>query len=74
VRLAGGYSNRSHQGKVLVTRSVTGQTLRVKDVEGIAPGDMIWVPERPDKTLWENLQTLITVAAQVATVVIAVRR
>lgn len=74
VRLAGGYSNRSNQGKVLVTRSVTGQTLRVQDVEGIAPGDMIWVPERPDKTLWENLQTLITVAAQLATVIIAVRK
>jgi protein involved in polysaccharide export with SLBB domain len=74
VHLAGGYSNRAAPGKVLITRTVTGQTLRAKDVQEIAPGDMIWVPERPDKTLWENLQTLITVAAQVATVVIAVRR
>ncbi|HYM80035.1 MAG TPA: SLBB domain-containing protein [Candidatus Limnocylindria bacterium] len=74
VRLAGGFANRAAPGKVLITRTVTGQTLRVQDVQAIAPGDMIWVPERPDKTFWENFQTLVTVAAQVATVIIAVRR
>jgi hypothetical protein len=34
---------------------------------------MIWVPERSDVTTWQHLQTLITVAAQVATLVIVVR-
>jgi hypothetical protein len=35
---------------------------------------MIWVPEKPEVTLWQNLQIVIAVAAQVATVIIAVRR
>ncbi len=74
VRLAGGYSERAAHGKVRVTRSVTGQSLRARDVQAVAPGDLIWVPERPDVTVWQHLQTLIAVAAQVATVIIAVRR
>ncbi len=74
VHLAGGYSNRAARSKVLITRAITAQTLRAHDVTVISPGDMIWVPERPEQTIWQNLQILITVAAQVATVVIAVRR
>jgi protein involved in polysaccharide export with SLBB domain len=74
IELAGGFSDRAAGSKVRVTRAITGQSLRAKDVPSIAPGDLIWVPERPDVTFWQHLQTLITVAAQVATVVIAVRR
>lgn len=74
IKLAGGFSNRAAGSKVRITRAVTGQSLRARDVQEVAPGDLIWVPERPDATLWQHLQTLVTVAAQVATVVIAVRR
>jgi len=72
VRLAGGYTKRADRGKMLVTRSVSGQTLPLRDVEAIAPGDMVWVPTRPDRTFWDHMQTFITVAAQLATVYIAV--
>ncbi|MEK7330794.1 MAG: SLBB domain-containing protein, partial [Candidatus Eisenbacteria bacterium] len=74
ISLAGGYSERAARGKVRVTRSVTGQSLRARDVQAVAPGDLIWVPERPDVTVWQHLKTLITVAAQVATLIIVVRR
>ncbi len=74
VHLAGGFSQRAAESKVLVTRRVTGQTLRARDVDQVSPGDMIWVPERPEITVWQGLQTLITVAAQLAAVIIAVRR
>jgi protein involved in polysaccharide export with SLBB domain len=74
VTLAGGFSNRAARSKVRITRTVTGQTLLARDVGEIAPGDLIWVPERPDVTTWQHLQTLIAVAAQVATLIIAVRR
>jgi protein involved in polysaccharide export with SLBB domain len=73
IKLAGGYAQRADFSKVRITRSVTGQSLRARDVQAIAPGDLIWVPEKPDVTLWDHMQTLITVAAQVATIVIAVR-
>ncbi len=74
VRLAGGYSGRAARGKVRITRAITGQSLPAGDVPAVAPGDLIWVPERPDMTVWQHVQILITVAAQVATVIIAVRR
>jgi protein involved in polysaccharide export with SLBB domain len=73
IKLAGGYTNRADGRKMLVTRSATGQTLPVKDVIELSPGDMIWVPERPDRTFWQHAQTFIAVAAQLATVIIAVR-
>jgi len=73
VRLAGGLSNRAASGKIVVQRAITGQTLPARDVPALVPGDLIWVPLRPERTLWQNIGTLIAVAAQVATVVIAVR-
>ena len=74
VENAGGFSAHAARSQTLVTRAVTGQTLPAREVGSITPGDLIWVPERPDRTIWQNVGTLITVAAQVATVVIAVRR
>lgn len=74
IRIAGGFSARAAKGQLRVTRSVTGQTLRSRDVQSIEPGDQIWVPERGDSTVWHDFQQLILVAAQVATVIIAVRR
>jgi polysaccharide export outer membrane protein len=73
IDLAGGLSERAEGTKVRVTRSVTGQSLRARDVQAIAPGDLIWVPERPDITFWQHMTELIAVTAQVATIVIAVR-
>jgi protein involved in polysaccharide export with SLBB domain len=74
VKAAGGYSGRAKIGHTLITRAVTGQTLPANEVANIEPGDMIWVPERSDRTIWQELAILITVAAQVATIYIAFRR
>lgn len=71
---AGGFSARSAGNRTLITRAVTGQTLPAREVSSIEPGDMIWVPERPDRSIWQNIGTLIAVSAQVATLIIAVRR
>jgi protein involved in polysaccharide export with SLBB domain len=74
IELGGGFSERADRGKVRITGSATGQSLRARDVQTVAPGDLIWIPERPDVTLWQRLQTLLAVAAQVATVIVVVRR
>lgn len=74
VRLAGGYTDRAARSRVRVTRAVNGQSVHERDVEELAPGDFVWVPERPDQSTWDQVRDLITVAAQVATIVIAVRR
>jgi len=73
IRNAGGFSDRAWTSKVRVTRSVTGQTLLARDVQHLNPGDFVWVPEKPDVTIWDHTTTLLTALAQVATVVIAIR-
>jgi len=72
VREAGGYTNRAWRGKIRVTRSVSGQTLPAKNVESLGPGDFIWVPEKPDVTVWQQAKEVITAVASIATIVIAI--
>ena len=74
VNLAGGFSERALRGKVRIKRAVTGQTILAKDVPALEPGDLIWVPERGESSTWQNTQSLLLVLAQIATVLVAVRR
>ncbi len=74
IRLAGGFSQRAARARVMVMRSVTGQALPARDLKRIDSGDLIWVPDRPDRTLWQNTQTFIAFAASVATIIFVVRR
>ena len=74
VRLSGGFSERASRGKIRVKRAVTGQTILARDVASLEPGDLIWVPERGETAGWQNLQTTLLVLAQIATVIVAVRR
>lgn len=74
IRLAGGFNVHGARSRVRVTRAVNGQSVHARDAGDIAPGDFIWVPERPDKTTWDYFKDLVTISAQVATVIIAVRR
>jgi protein involved in polysaccharide export with SLBB domain len=72
IREAGGFTDRAWRGKVRVTRAVTGQTLPARNVRALDPGDFVWVPERPDRTAWEQMTMVLTALAQVATIVIAI--
>lgn len=74
VNLAGGFSERALRGKVRIKRAVTGQTILARDVPALEPGDLIWVPERGESSTWQNTQSLLLVLAQIATVLVAVRR
>jgi polysaccharide export outer membrane protein len=69
----GGFTDRAWRGKVRVTRAVTGQTLLARNVKTLDPGDFVWVPERPDITVWQQAKEVLTALATVATIVIAIR-
>jgi protein involved in polysaccharide export with SLBB domain len=73
VRQAGGYTNRAWRGKVRVTRAVSGQTLLARDVRVLDPGDFVWVPEKPDLTIWQQAKDVLSALGIVATIVIAIR-
>ena len=74
VELAGGYSKLAARGKVLITRAVTGQTLRARDVPSVSPADLIWVPERKTVDFWGIFREGLAVAGQIAVIVVATRR
>lgn len=73
IRQAGGFTDRAWRSRIRVTRAVTGQTLPARNVSSLDPGDFVWIPERPDRTSWENARDLLTALGQVATVIIAIR-
>ncbi len=73
VRQAGGYTDRAWRGKVRVTRAVTGQTLLARNVHTLDPGDFVWVPEKPDVTVWQQAKEVLLAVTSVATIVIAIR-
>ena len=52
---------------------MTGQTLLARNVRTLDPGDFVWVPEKPDVTVWQQSREVLTALAQIATVIIAIR-
>ncbi len=74
VELAGGFTDRAAISAVRVSRSGTGQVIKATSASAIQPGDFIWAPERRDVDLWQVFRDVVTVAAQVAVIVLAVRR
>lgn len=73
VEQAGGYTRRASSGQARVTRSANGQGLPARDVAEISPGDQLWIPEKTDTSAWYYLSQALIVAAQLATVWLAVR-
>jgi polysaccharide export outer membrane protein len=73
IRQSGGFTDRAWQGKVRVTRAVSGQTLLARNVTTLDPGDFVWVPEKPDVTVWQQARDVLTALASVATIIIAIR-
>lgn len=74
VEAAGGYSARAARTQVRLTRASDQKTVRIADAGEVAPGDFVWVPERPDVSPWSYLRDALVIGAQVATLVIAIRK
>jgi protein involved in polysaccharide export with SLBB domain len=73
IEQAGGYTQRASIGQARVTRAANGQGMLARDVGTISPGDQLWIPEKSDATFWKYFTDALVVAAQLATVWLAVR-
>ena len=71
IELAGGTTKRAARGKILVTKAVTGQTVPARNVQDVAPGDLIWVPEKRDRDYWLIFRDIMIVAGQIAVIIVA---
>ena len=73
IDLAGGFTDRAAIGAVRVSRAGTGQVVKVGSAKTIQPGDFMWVPERHDLDSWGLFKDIVTIAAQLSVIVLAVR-
>lgn len=74
VKLAGGFTSRAARGGVRVSRAGTGHLVPARSVRDLKPGDTVWVPEARETDYWTLVRDIISLAAQVAVVIVAVRR
>jgi protein involved in polysaccharide export with SLBB domain len=67
---AGGYHWNARKSRVRVIKGSTGQWLKPSKVRRIEPGDIIWVPEKPERDYWELFKDFVRISAEIATVVL----
>lgn len=70
---AGGVTWDGNRRKTKVIKA-TGEILDDEDVKELLPGDIIWVPRKPDRDWWKIARELMTALAQAATVYLVVDR
>jgi protein involved in polysaccharide export with SLBB domain len=73
VELAGGFGWRADDGETRIIKARSGDTfLASSDDYVLEPGDQIFVPEEPQGDFWEGFTQVVTVAAQLLTIVAVV--
>lgn len=66
---AGGFGWQASD-EVVVIQARTGERRKAEDVTHLEPGDRIWIKERPERNYWGIFNESMSVAGQVATVML----
>jgi len=53
IKRAGGYAWNADKGKMRVIKGDTGLWLHPREVKRLEPGDVIFIPEKPERDWWE---------------------
>ncbi len=69
---AGGKNAAGWKGRAVVLKARNGSQIRYSDRVSIDPGDVIFVPQRPRTTGWDRFKDVVTVVAQLATIVLVI--
>lgn len=73
IELAGGFSWRAIENDVRVIKSESGEWIEADEVDSLAPGDIIWIPEDPPAPpFWETFKDVLSITGQLATVITAI--
>lgn len=70
---AGGYAKLADKGQTRVTRGNHGDVAFADDVEEVAPGDLLWVPERPPTSFWQTVRDVSGLVTSALTVYLLIR-
>lgn len=69
---AGGFSYGASRGRIRVIKGATGERRRARFAGALEPGDVVWVPEKPETDWLEFLKEIASLASAVATVYLVV--
>jgi protein involved in polysaccharide export with SLBB domain len=72
VRQAGGYGPLARRNRVRVIRGSTGEWTYARRAGALAPGDIVWVPERAETDWWRFIREFASFLTSLATVYIVV--
>lgn len=72
INRAGGYGHDARKGKTRVIKGVTGEWIPAGDADPPVPGDVIWVPEKPERDWWQTIQDVARFTASIATVYLVI--
>jgi protein involved in polysaccharide export with SLBB domain len=72
IDIAGGKTERARTGNTRVIRSRTGERVRAEGDTRVDPGDLVWVPEKPDRDWWRITRETVTFLAQIGTLVVII--
>jgi len=70
IRKAGGFSWRADKGKIKLIKGTTGEWM--KPNRNLEPGDIIWVPEKPERNYWNTFKDVLTVVGSLATIYLVI--
>jgi protein involved in polysaccharide export with SLBB domain len=72
VKAAGGYTSRAYKSRVSVTLASTGRQVGAGETREVLPGDIIWVPTKPERNPWGTIRDLFGVTAAATAIVLSV--
>jgi polysaccharide biosynthesis/export protein len=71
--LAGGVNKRGYKSRATIIKARNGSQLRYQSSLTIDPGDVIFIPRKPDVSWWETAKDIVAVTSQVVTVVLVIQ-
>lgn len=72
IKRAGGYASDARKSKIRVIISSTGEWVYAKKSGVLFPGDVVWVPEKPERDWWELTKDFVQFTASIATIYLVV--
>ena len=72
IQKAGGYASNYNKHKVRILKANSGNWVKAKANQEILPGDIVFVPDKIDRSLWTDIKDIAALAASTITIIIGV--
>lgn len=73
IQQAGGYASNRNPLAIRVLNASSGNWIKAKKDQPLKPGDMVFVPDKLDRSLWIDIRDIVGIAAGAITILIGVR-